>query len=72
FVQPNVGEDLKPEEILEYCKDLAAYKRPIHVEIWPADEPFPTNRVGKVDVPAMIEKGKEVVEKLRAEGKWDR
>ena len=72
FAQPKAGEDLKPEEILEYCRSLAAYKRPIHIEIWPTDEPFPTNRVGKVDVPAMIEKGEKIVEKLRAEGKWDR
>lgn len=72
FVQPKPGEDLKPEEIIEYCKNIAAYKRPIHVELWPADEPFPVNRVGKVNVPAMIEQGEKVVEKLRAAGKWDK
>lgn len=72
FVQPKNNENLKPEEILEYCKNLAAYKRPIHVELWPADEPFPVNRVGKVNVPAMIEQGGKVVERLRTEGKWDR
>jgi acyl-CoA synthetase (AMP-forming)/AMP-acid ligase II len=72
FVQPKPGEDLKPEEIIEYCKNMAAYKRPIHVEIWPVNEPFPLTRVGKVDVPSLIEAGKKIVEKLRAEGKWDR
>jgi acyl-CoA synthetase (AMP-forming)/AMP-acid ligase II len=72
FVQPKPGEDLTPEEIMEHCKNMAAYKRPIHVELWPADQPFLLNRVNKVDVPKMIEQGLKVIEKLRAEGKWDR
>jgi hypothetical protein len=57
---------------MEHCKNMAAYKRPIHVELWPADQPFLLNRVNKVDVPKMIEQGLKVIEKLRAEGKWDR
>lgn len=71
YVQPQPGQKLNPEEILEYCKGIASYKRPIHVEIWPENEAFPANRVGKIDVPAMTEMAKEVVEKLREEGKWD-
>lgn len=72
YVQPKPGEELKPEEIMEYCKNIAAYKRPIHVEIWPVSEPFPLTRVGKVNVPALIEAGEKVVGNLRAEGKWDK
>ncbi len=72
YVQPKPVEDIQPEEIMEYCKNLAAYKRPIHVEIWPASEPFPLTRVGKVNVPALMEAGEKVVEKLRNAGRWDR
>ncbi len=72
FVQPKPGEDVSATEILEYCKGIASYKRPIHVEIWPSDKPFPVNRVGKVDVPLLIEVAERVVAKLRQDGKWDK
>lgn len=72
FVQPKPGETVTPEEIFEYCKSIASYKRPIHVEIWPADVPFPANRVGKIDVPEMTRIAGEIVERLREQGKWDR
>lgn len=72
FVQPNPGESISPEEILEYCKGIASYKRPIHIEIWPEDKPFLVNRVGKIDVPAMTDIAKDIVEGLRKEGKWDK
>lgn len=72
FVQAKPGEELTPEEILEYCKGIASYKRPIHVEVWSADRPFPVNRVGKIDVPQFIEIGQEIVDNLRKDGKWDK
>lgn len=72
FVQPKPGENLTAEEILEYSKGMASYKRPIHVEIWPTDQPFPANRVGKIDVPQFIEIGQKIVDELREEGKWDK
>lgn len=71
YVQPQPGENLTAQDILEYCKGLASYKRPIHVELWPVDQPFPTNRVGKIDVPAMIEAAQKVVDQLRRQGQWD-
>jgi acyl-CoA synthetase (AMP-forming)/AMP-acid ligase II len=72
FVQPLPGQDLRPEEILDYCKGMASYKRPIHVELWPEDQGFLANRVGKIDVGAMTEKAEQVVAELRKNGKWDR
>lgn len=71
FVQPNPGVDLTAEEVLEHCKGIASYKRPLHVEIWPADKPFPLNRVNKVDIQAMNKIAGEIADKLRSEGKWD-
>lgn len=71
FVQPKPGEELTPEEVLEFCKAIASYKRPIHVEIWPADELFPLTRTNKVDATEMNKLSVEIAEKLRAEGKWD-
>lgn len=72
FVQPYPGENVSPEEILEYCKGMASYKRPLHVELWPADQAFLVNRVGKIDVPAMTRMAEEKVAELRRSGKWDR
>lgn len=71
FVKPKPGAKVSPEDILEYCKGLAGYKRPVHVELWPEDKVFHVNRVGKIDVPAMIKEGEAVVEKLKSVGKWD-
>lgn len=71
YVQPKPGETLTAEEILEYCKGIASYKRPIHVELWPVDQQFPMNKTGKVDSMALIEKAKEITEELRKQGNWD-
>ena len=71
FVKPKKNTDLKPEEIMEHCKNIAAYKRPQHIEIWPADVDFPITRTTKVDKLILKEKAKKIVEKLRSEGKWD-
>lgn len=71
YVQPKPGESLTAEEILDYCKGIASYKRPIHVEFWPVDQQFPMNKTGKVDSMALIEKAKEITEELRKQGGWD-
>lgn len=71
FVKPVQGESVTAEEVMEYCKGLAGYKRPVHVEVWPADRIFHVNRVGKIDVQAMINEAGPVVERLKSEGKWD-
>jgi len=49
FVKPKSDVELTPGEILEHCSDIASYKRPQHVEIWPIDKPFPVTRSTKVD-----------------------
>jgi len=62
--------ELTEEELKEVAKDMAAYKRPSHYEIL---EPgtIPLNRIAKTDYQALREKAKEIVETLRADGKWD-
>ncbi len=49
FVRPKKGVDLTAEEIAEHCRNIAAYKRPLHIEIWPHDKEFPLTRVAKGD-----------------------
>ncbi len=71
FVRPKKGETLTAEEIMDHCQGIASYKRPQHVEIWPADKDFPLTRVAKVDKKELKVVAEEMVEKLRAEGKWD-
>ncbi|MBA3012074.1 MAG: acyl--CoA ligase [Proteobacteria bacterium] len=71
FVRPKQGSTLTPEAVLAHCKSIAAYKRPLHVEIWPADEAFPLTRSTKVDKISLMEKAGTILETLRQQGKWD-
>jgi len=71
FVQPSEEGSITPDEVLEYCKGIASYKRPIHVEMWPIGEQFPVNRVNKVNSLELIDKAKVIIENLRKQGKWD-
>ncbi|MFH1852080.1 MAG: class I adenylate-forming enzyme family protein [Candidatus Neomarinimicrobiota bacterium] len=71
FVRPKAGVDLKPVEIIDHCTRIASYKRPQHVELWPADESFPLTRVAKVDKLELQERARVIVEELRQRGKWD-
>lgn len=71
FVRPKKGMELTAEEIEGYCKEIASYKRPQHVEIWPQDKDFPLTRVAKVDKRELKMIAEEIVEKLRSENKWD-
>ncbi|GEM_PF-2118656 len=71
YVKPKPGVKVSPDDIHEHCKGLASYKRPVHVELWPEDKSFHVNRVGKIDVPAMIKEAEPLVEKLKSAGKWD-
>ncbi|MEW6423765.1 MAG: class I adenylate-forming enzyme family protein [Bacillota bacterium] len=71
FVQPRPGTNLTGEEIMAYCRDIASYKRPQHVVIWPEDRPWPLSRTGKVNKIQLMELAKKVIEDLRKEGKWD-
>ena len=71
FVKPKAGVELLPEEIMEHCKNIAAYKRPLHVEIWPADKDFPITRTTKINKLVLKEQAEKIVEELRKKGKWD-
>jgi acyl-CoA synthetase (AMP-forming)/AMP-acid ligase II len=71
FVQPKPGESLTAEEVFEYCKGVASYKRPVHVEFWPVDRQFPMNKTGKVNSLELIDIATKVVGELRRKGMWD-
>lgn len=71
FVKPKPEVELNSEEILEHCSNIASYKRPQHVEIWPVDKLFPTTRSTKVDKLELKKEADIIVEELRKNGKWD-
>ncbi|MFX1255790.1 MAG: class I adenylate-forming enzyme family protein [Promethearchaeota archaeon] len=71
FVEKKPDITLTTEEVIEHCKGIASYKRPGHVVILEQGE-IPLNRVGKTDYVIIKEKALEEIEKLRAEGKWDK
>lgn len=71
FVLPKPGETLTPEEIIAHCQSIASYKRPQHVEIWPADRMFLLTRMGKIDKPGMRQLALSRIEELRQAGGWD-
>ena len=58
------------EEVMAACQDISAYSRPSHVEILPAGQ-FPLNRVAKTDYMSLKTAAQQVIERLRAEGRWD-
>jgi len=71
FVRPKPGVELTAQDVMAHCKGIAAYKRPVHVEIWPSDEEFPLTRSTKVDKIGLMEKAKTILGELRAKGLWD-
>ena len=71
FVKQKEGVTLEAEEMMGHCKGIAAYKRPQHVEVWPADKPFPLTRTTKVDKLELQKIAASVIEKLRESGGWD-
>lgn len=71
FVKLTGGTDLSIEEINIHCKDIASYKRPQHIEIWPENEDFPLTRSTKVDMLKLSEFADEKIVQLRLQGLWD-
>jgi fatty-acyl-CoA synthase len=71
FVRLLPGATLTEDEVLTHCREIASYKRPQHVEIWPAGREFPITRSTKVDKLALQELARPIVEQLRSQGKWD-
>lgn len=71
FVRPTAGAQLSGGQVMEHCKAIASYKRPQHVEIWPAGKELPLTRSTKVDKLALVELAGPIVEELRSRGMWD-
>ncbi len=71
FVRPKKGVDCTPEMVREHCEEIASYKRPQHVEIWPPGREFPLTRSTKVDKLELQKIAEPIVEKLRNEGAWE-
>ncbi len=71
FVKPKEGSALTAQAVLEHCGQIASYKRPQHVEIWPAERSFPLTRSAKVDKLALQKLAEPIVEALRTQGAWD-
>ncbi|MCP4720963.1 MAG: acyl--CoA ligase [Desulfobacteraceae bacterium] len=71
FVRPKPGKEVTSEDVLAHCKSIAAYKRPLHVEIWPGDKEFPLTRSTKVDKIRLMEEAGIIIKNLRQKGKWD-
>jgi acyl-CoA synthetase (AMP-forming)/AMP-acid ligase II len=71
FVECAPGQTVTVDEVMAASKDLASYSRPSYVEILKGGE-MPLNRVAKTDYMALKGKVKELVARLRAEGKWDK
>jgi len=71
YVRPRMGAHITESMVLEHCKSIASYKRPQHVEIWPAEMQLPLTRSTKVDKIELQKLAKPIIEKLRQEGKWD-
>jgi len=71
YVKLRDNSHLSTEQIMEHCKNIASYKRPHHVEIWPGDKDFPLTRSAKVDKMALKEHVETTVARLRSQGQWD-
>jgi hypothetical protein len=52
------------------CAGIASYARPSHVEVV-ASGTLPLNRVAKTDYLVLRDRAREIVDALRADGKWD-
>lgn len=70
FVECAPGRTLTVTQVMEASEGIASYARPSHVELLAPGE-LPLNRVAKTDYLALRERAREVVARLRAEGKWD-
>jgi len=71
YVKLGDNSHLSTEQIMEHCKNIASYKRPHHVEIWPSDKDFPLTRSAKVDKMALKDHVETTVARLRSQGQWD-
>jgi acyl-CoA synthetase (AMP-forming)/AMP-acid ligase II len=70
FVERAPDRELTVDEVKAASEGMASYMRPSHVEIL---EPgtLPLNRVAKTDYMALRARAADLVEGLRAKGRWD-
>lgn len=71
FVEKKAGKIVTPEEVMEICKGLAGYKRPSAVIIMEPAQ-MPLTRTEKTDYVLLRNIATKEIEKLRANGKWDK
>ncbi len=71
FVEKVKGQDLTAAEIYAVTENLASYKRPTHVEILESEQ-MPLNRVAKTDYMELKKLSENLINNLRAQGKWDK
>jgi acyl-CoA synthetase (AMP-forming)/AMP-acid ligase II len=71
FVEKKPGINLNKEEIFTVCDDMAAFKRPSHIEILEPEQ-MPLNRVAKTDYMELKSRAGAIVEDLRSKGGWDK
>ncbi len=71
FVRLSENNTINSKDIINHCKSIASYKRPLHVEILPFDQELPLTRSTKVDRLKLVKIANPIVEKLRTMGKWD-
>jgi len=71
FVEKKKGKEVSVEEVNKISKEIAAYKRPLHVVIMEYNT-MPLNRVNKTDYVALQQYAEKEVQKLRKEGGWDK
>jgi acyl-CoA synthetase (AMP-forming)/AMP-acid ligase II len=70
FVESAPERSLTAAEVMEACTGVASYARPSHVEILPPGA-MPLNRVAKTDYLALRERARDLVARLREQGRWD-
>lgn len=68
YIKVREGRTLTEKQVIDYCKGIAAYKRPSLIVFL---EDLPTNRVAKIDYVALKYRLHEDIEKARASGGWD-
>ena len=71
YVKLEANCPLTVPEIMAHCKNIASYKRPHHIEIWPSEQEFPLTRSAKVDKMALQKYVNAAIDKLRIQGQWD-
>ncbi len=72
FVRLENGATITAEQVMNHCRQIAAYKQPQHVAICAAGEDFPLTRSAKVDKLALMARAADMIAALRQDGAWDR